>query len=356
MNIRAYSKLMKDRPVPEAFAAWLEKAGDRDLLRLNPKVLGQQLSLQWKPLFEDFLYGIKLGAWQLNWEYHCPHCNGVTDFQHNLRDLPSESGCPLCDVEFRGTLDKNIEVTFTPHPNLYEIPAQVLEAVRNEAIALVKSGGKFPAPDFLSGLECLNSPLFRELFGEDVLSSEESLQIGQVTILFTDIKGSTEMYSKLGDATSYRIVREHFKILFRAVEDNGGVVVKTIGDAVMASFLKPAPAVKAALAAYDEFKKRKWDPVGNLEIKMGLHTGGVIAVTMNDRIDYFGNTVNTAARIQGLADNHTVCLSGEVMSNPGVKKVLAHWTAQNPERVYHSKVQLRGIAGEVDFYRLAVRE
>lgn len=342
---------MKEWTFPE-FNLWLERAQAPELFRINIKTLSGPLEAPASILLTLFLRGVEKGFFILNWEYHCPHCKGIPDFKHNFSELSSESFCGLCNLAFRNTLDTNVEVTFTAHPSFRTIPESFQAEYREKAIKAISAGTYSPPAQFLSGFECLNNPVYQELFGTEVLSGEESLEISKVTLLFTDIKGSTQMYSRLGDTASYRIVREHFKILYQQIEAQGGVVVKTMGDAVMASFLQPAQGVKAALSAYEIFKTREWAQVGKLEIKMGLHVGSVIAVNLNSHVDYFGNTVNKSARIQGLAEDHTVCFTREILEEPGVRALLKAWADKFCGKVYRNTVELKGIDGPVDFYRI----
>jgi class 3 adenylate cyclase len=124
--------------------------------------------------------------------------------------------------------------------------------------------------------------------------------------------------------------------------------VKTIGDAVMASFENPADAVHAAhdmLREIEAFNRE----VGEREIvlKIGVHRGASIAVTLNDRLDFFGQTVNVAARVQGLADADEIFITHEVYTAPGVKDSLQglHVTPQ--------QATLKGVQRAVSVYRLA---
>ena len=115
--------------------------------------------------------------------------------------------------------------------------------------------------------------------------------------LFTDLKGSTELYERVGDLVAYDLVRAHFRVLHEIVAAESGAVVKTIGDAVMATFPTPDRAMAAALKMREALKNLK----GDLLLKIGIHEGPCLAVSLNDRQDYFGRTVNIAARVQGLA-------------------------------------------------------
>lgn len=101
---------------------------------------------------------------------------------------------------------------------------------------------------FLSGKRLLTTQTFRNLFRSEIIDSSEEIAVKDITFLFTDLKGSTAMYDQIGDAKAYYLVRQHFDTLGKAVIDQGGAIVKTIGDAVMATFMSPVDAAQAALA------------------------------------------------------------------------------------------------------------
>lgn len=195
---------------------------------------------------------------------------------------------------------------------------------------------------------------FRDLFAGDVLRPGDEVAIAQIALLFTDLSGSTALYERIGDAAAYRLVREHFAFLARTIRDHDGAVVKTIGDAVMAAFAEPADAVRAAVAvqaAVAGFNREQ----GGLEqggagiaIKMGVHAGHCIAVTLNDRLDYFGQMVNLAARLQGLARSGEVLLSTSLADDPRVREVLAGVVPGTREAV-----AVRGVGRPIDVLRLA---
>src|SRR6202047_1776159 len=136
--------------------------------------------------------------------------------------------------------------------------------------------------------------------------------------MFTDLKGSTELYDALGDVTAYNLVRDHFVFLLERVQQNHGFVVKTVGDAVMAAFSRPDDAVRAALAIQDDVASfnsaRGGGNATPIVLKLGLHAGSCIAVTTGDALDYFGATVNIAARLE-----HQ-CRGGEVIVSEAVAK------------------------------------
>ncbi len=166
----------------------------------------------------------------------------------------------------------------------------------------------------LSGIQLLHHPDYKRLFGEQALSERERVKIRAITIMFTDITGSTRMYETLGDTKAYNIVRDHFEIFFESIEKCDGKVIKTIGDAVMASFISNEQAIAAATAAVASFRKynltrkqAEW-----IQVKIGIHRGTALLVNLNNAIDYFGSTVNKAARIQNLSKSDEVSFSEEV--------------------------------------------
>ena len=163
--------------------------------------------------------------------------------------------------------------------------------------------------------------MFRDLFSSEALRPGEQISVGTLTVLFTDLRHSTQLYREIGDATAFGRVMTHFDVLRKEITENDGAIVKTIGDAVMAVFRSAADALSAMLEAQ---KKLAEPPEGTmpLTLKAGLHTGPCIAVTLNDRLDYFGSTVNMAARLEGLSTGSDVIISGAVYDDPRVRKLI----------------------------------
>jgi class 3 adenylate cyclase len=180
--------------------------------------------------------------------------------------------------------------------------------------------------DALTAHRATSMQIFRDLFSTEVLRPGDEAGIGQVTLMFTDLKGSTAMYGRLGDAAAYRLVREHFAFLAAQIREQDGAIVKTIGDAVMAAFSDPAQALAAALAVQQNvmaFNREHGAGREALIIKLGLHTGPCIAVTLNGRLDYFGSTVNLAARLQAQSRGSDIVLSSTLAADPAVAAQLA---------------------------------
>jgi class 3 adenylate cyclase len=189
------------------------------------------------------------------------------------------------------------------------------------------------AADALTAHEATTMQAFRDLFAGAALRPGDQVAIARIAFLFTDIKGSSDLYNRVGDARAYGVVREHYAVLTRAVREHDGCVVKTIGDAVMAAFTDPAAALDAALAIRDEiaaFNRQIADEAGSpgeanvaIIVKLGLHCGPCIAVTLNDRLDYFGRTVNLAARLQNESEGGDIVVSEALAAEPGVAERLA---------------------------------
>jgi class 3 adenylate cyclase len=197
---------------------------------------------------------------------------------------------------------------------------------------------------FLTAKRLLSNQTFRDIYKTDTLDVDQGLKVTSLTFLFTDLKGSTALYDRVGDIVAYDLVREHFRILQDIVSSEGGAVVKTIGDAVMATFPTPDRAVSAALRMRDSVQKLKND----LLIKIGIHEGPCLAVTLNDRLDYFGQTVNIAARVQSLADSRAIFATKSVVENSQVSKILEAGKLKLTEQ----SAALRGVADKMAVYQI----
>jgi class 3 adenylate cyclase len=197
---------------------------------------------------------------------------------------------------------------------------------------------------FLTAKRLLTNQLFRDIYRTDTLDVDQGLKLTSLTILFTDLKGSTELYDRVGDLVAYDLVREHFRVLHEIVASEAGAVVKTIGDAVMATFPTPDRALSAALRMRESVRVIKND----LLVKIGIHEGPCLAVTLNDRLDYFGQTVNIAARVQGLADSQAILVTKTVVENPQVAKILE--ASKLAPAAQHAT--LRGVADKMTIYQI----
>jgi class 3 adenylate cyclase len=163
--------------------------------------------------------------------------------------------------------------------------------------------------------------IFRDLFSSELLRPGERISVGSLTVLFTDLRDSTRFYQEIGDAPAFGRVMDHFAVLRKAVAEEDGALVKTIGDAIMAVFRRPVSALRAIL---DAQRRLAAPPAGAppFYLKAGMHHGPCIAVTMNDRLDYFGSVVNMAARLERLSSGEDVIVSDAVRHDPEVEELL----------------------------------
>lgn len=163
--------------------------------------------------------------------------------------------------------------------------------------------------------------MFRDLFASEALRPGEQISVGTLTILFTDLRHSTQLYREIGDATAFGRVMGHFDVVRKSIADHDGAIVKTIGDAVMAVFRSAADGLSAMLEV-QRILSEPPDGSQPLLLKAGLHTGPCIAVTLNDRLDYFGSTVNMAARLEGLSSGADVIISRSVYEDAKVRELI----------------------------------
>lgn len=454
----------------------IRAADDYDLFRINPIQYASDKKMDEQEAIDLFLYGTKLGLFEMEWHLVCAFCANVVQSLSALSNLHSHFRCTFCGAENDVAMDDYIQVAFTISPRVRAISfhqadslsiedyyykyhfAKGIQPLPNgltfleigqmltrhmqyvepderitieteitpgmlqakdlyhrtslvfflqeqqsdrEAIPIQLEDGQFVAKDrefkpaqveqplttfhfdktdeidsgkvhieytnrtdkrsplwivhypadfqstyltfdpFLSGKRLLTSQTFRNLFRTEALSTDEGIAVKDITFLFTDLKGSTDMYDKVGDIKAFYLVRQHFDTLITAIARNKGSIVKTIGDAVMATFMNPADAVKAALDMLEGLEDFNQQISEDLFLKIGIHRGPSIVVNLNDRLDYFGQTVNIAARIQGLAGASEIYISREAHSSPEVDALLKNCVVTEEQAV------LKGVSGKV---------
>ena len=201
----------------------------------------------------------------------------------------------------------------------------------------------------LTAKRLLTNQTFRDLYRTETLAVDQRLKILSLTFLFSDLRGSTELYERVGDLVAFDLVKEHFRVLNEIIASESGAVVKTIGDAVMATFATPDRAVAAAIrmreAMSDLAAQRQHQ---SLLLKIGIHEGPCLAVTLNEQQDYFGQTVNIASRVQGLASSRSIVVSEPVVENAEAAAVLEREGLKPTVR----HIALRGIADEMPIYEI----
>ena len=196
--------------------------------------------------------------------------------------------------------------------------------------------------DVLTADRATTLQAFRDLFSDQVLRPGDEVSVRNIVFLFSDLVGSSDLFTRVGDAEAYRIVREHFAELGDIVRRHRGNIVKTVGDGIHAAFLAPDDALRAAIEmqrGMPDFNRRL--DCGGISIRIGLHAGASIAVTLNDRLDYYGEAVNLAARLEGLGEAGDITMSRAFGQDPAVDDILHEFDSRDRE------IELKGFAQPV---------
>jgi len=275
---------------------------------------------------------------------HCAQfieVNGeVTRERQSLTMLLDRSAAPPAPVTLRpGPLRLNIE----NRENTRALPGVWIAGPELEQLLSRRK-------PFLTAKRLLTNQTFRDIYRADTLDVEQRLKITSLTFLFTDLKGSTELYDRVGDLIAYDLVRAHFRVLTEIVGTEAGAVVKTIGDAVMATFPTPNRAVAASLRMREAMRRLNEERTrdDDLLLKIGIHEGPCLAVMLNERQDYFGQTVNIASRVQNLASSQAIYATGPVVDHQATAELLEQaGVSPVPQRQ-----TLRGIGDSLMIYEI----
>ena len=168
--------------------------------------------------------------------------------------------------------------------------------------------------------------------------------------MFTDLRGSTALYSSIGDPSAYALVRDHFKILHDVVSVHHGGVVKTIGDAVMAVFSNLSEALAAAQAMHGQLGKMNSTNSVRLQLKCALHVGPCLAVNANDKLDFFGSVVNLAARLVERSEGGDLVLADDVFRREETQSFLR----KNQQSAVADKEHFTGFPEPIRIWRITM--
>lgn len=322
---------------------YLLQADKRTVLRALPRQVAGALDLEPRLTLELLVAAMFGGDAVLHWEIVCPAC-GARGEQHDwLRHASHVATCESCKATFNVRLDDEAQVTFSPHPTLRTL------------------GPDADDPDFRRTLyeqsqpttvhELLTIQSFRDWAREQPLPEGEHLEVSRVVIWFSDLAGSTALYERTGDPLGYELVRDHFDLVFESIHRSGGAVVKTTGDGVMAVFTTGESALGAALDAHRALgelnSSRELSEDRQLSLKVGVHAGPAIAVTLNERLDYFGTSVNIASRIGDLAYGGETVFTDAVLAEPGAQAIAETHTVESLQ------TPIRGLSRSLTAYRMS---
>ncbi len=357
----------------------LEHADDLTVTRLRPYALADIWGATRRDVLELFLHATRAGLLEFRWDLICPLCRGPQKSAETLRDVDPHVHCESCAIDFRVEFEHSVELTFrparairevevrefcvggpqvTPHivaqqllapgeertldpelsPGTYRLRTRDGGEVRQLAVA---TGERPTVPivndsedeqlfvlertawsdQALCAAEVTALQVFRDLFANEALRPDEPISVGTLTVLFTDLRDSTRFYLEIGDAPAFGSVMDHLDVLRAAVTGEDGAVVKAMGDAIMAVFPRPLAAVQAARRAQRDLAASR-NGSRPFRLKVGIHAGPCIAVTQNERLDYFGSTVNLAARLVDLSSGADMIVSSAITSDPEVADLL----------------------------------
>ena len=201
----------------------------------------------------------------------------------------------------------------------------------------------------LSAHEASTLQCFRELFSSQILRPGDLVEIDSVVLMFTDIKGSTALYNRIGDAAAYVLVREHFALLASCVREHNGTIVKTIGDAIMAAFAVPADGVRCSIAiqhTFADFNTTR-EHEEQVVVKIGMHMGPCISLTLNGIQDYYGKVANLTARIESLSQGGDVVISATLAEEPAITGLFQGLTLEA------GTTRLKGFDEQIAYNRLS---
>ncbi|MBN1119689.1 MAG: hypothetical protein JXJ17_01300 [Anaerolineae bacterium] len=324
---------------------YLLNADERAVYHAYPRQIADSIHTDHRTMLDLLAESMLLGDVALHWDIECPACKMQDHFADSLETVPEgDVTCKACGNVFGPHLDEDVLVTFSVHPALRRLsgaaadPDYRAEIVRNF--------------EPTTGHELLTQQTFRDWAQNQPLPPGQSLEVRRVGLLFTDLSGSTALYARRGDPRAYHLVRDHYDVLTGAINENGGSVVKTIGDGIMAAFTDGLHALKAALDGHirlaDFNERNNLPPDDCLVLKAGIHAGPTIMVTLNDRLDYFGQTVNLASRIEGISLPGNVTISQPVFDEPGVEELLTNYPVEA------AKVAIKGFDEPVIVNRFQV--
>lgn len=332
--------------VLNAFDDFIARARDRELYQANPRYWAGQLGLSERETLSVIVAATVERLLDLNWQVACPVCKYYGRVASSLGGVSQLHHCESCDHDFEAYLDEGIFVTVTVRDDLRRLSPRRRDGATFRALVDARHG-------LVPALAMINTPAFNDLLGQQIFPEGQSLGVKQLAIFFSDLRGSTALYHKYGDVEAYRWVCEHFKILFAAAANHNGTAVKTMGDGVLGVFANAVDALQAiaeAAAGLKALNARAGLRDGDrLALKAGLHVGACIVVTLNHRLDYFGETVNIAARLGALAQGDDVVLSHAALDDPATCA-----SAERLGRLLPLDAKLRGLPDEFELHRLVI--
>lgn len=326
----------------ERVRSYLLEAEPRDVYHALPKHLADALDVPHRSALEALVGLMFDGDAKMHWELECPFCKAFAEVGDVFQTAITDTTCGACGADFTVHVDHEAQVTFSPHSNL-----RALDEAADDRDYRAQVRQQY-GPTTVH--ELMTIQRFRDWAQNEPLAPDEHLEVSQMTIWFSDLTGSTALYARNGDPFAYQLVREHFGLVGEAVQGAEGAIVKTMGDGVMGVFSRTVDAIDASLRVnrmLREFNEEKGlEADRRLRLKIGIHTGPSIVVTLNHRLDYFGTTVNTASRVSNLARGEEIVLTKASYAQPEVPARLTGY------RIREFASQVRGLDDPITAYRV----
>jgi class 3 adenylate cyclase len=207
---------------------------------------------------------------------------------------------------------------------LAQLEKRVLEKSADKGVSaeVIARLGDFlrhaPATDVLTAARIASHPLFRQLYPNEVLAPGSMVRIACVVLLHAEVRGPVAARAADGDAPSFGTLYQAYRALEGVVVEGGGTVVKLMGDGILAVFDSPGAAVRAAQVFDDVVRAVSRDA----KVRAAVHRGPAAAVTLNDRLDYFGQSVTAVAKLTQAARDGAVVVSDDIVDDPVVQHLL----------------------------------
>ena len=331
-------------PAIVALGDFVARADDRELYQANPRHWAERLGLDERTTLTLIVAGAAEGLFDLHWQTTCPVCRYYGRTAQTLGGVAGLHHCEQCDHDYEANLDEEISVTVSVRETLRRLSPDRRDDSVFRVLVDTRHGQ-------VQAIRLINIPAFRELVSHQLLPEGQSLGVKRLVIFFSDLRCSTAFYQKFGDAAAYRIVSQHFLAVFETIGRYGGTLVKTMGDGIMGVFTEPDDALCGIAEAVHSLERVNTEAGLNgddrLMMKVGLHVGSCIVVTLNDRLDYFGQTVNIAARLSALGQGNDVVLSHAILAGPAACAL-----TESLGHVLPLTAQLLGLPKEFELHRL----
>jgi hypothetical protein len=173
--------------------------------------------------------------------------------------------------------------------------------------------------DVLTAARATALPAFRDLFPGEVPGPGQVVPAATVTLVWAEVVGGAELLDRAGEQQAFRIFQEAFRAIEARVRREGGTVVKTVGDGLLAAFTQVAGGVRAALGLREALAGNPL--TASLPIRAAVHRGLALVAAVNDRVDYFGHTANAAVRLLNAAPAGSLLISPAVAGDPEVAAI-----------------------------------